>query len=298
MMTRRILCLLFALVLVSVAVGCGGPASNQADTDAVKAAVDKFRACESFTLSQITEIEETITADGLSYTYTGLTEMQIQLITKPELRMMTRTTMNQEYDGELMQQRTASYIVPENGGYTEYFTDGLEWYKVSAGAEASSFLAGIGASSVVDTFFTDMILFRKSAAESIGGVNAVRYEGKLEGEDLLSMLEANGLLSSVSSMSENQQAKIRSNLLKDLSGVTVSVWVDEESGYPVRFEISLAQVLGELDRSISESLGNKTSAQQISVSKYLLSMSLGDFDSLEEIPLPPETANALPYEGS
>lgn len=98
-------------------------------------------------------------------------------------------------------------------------------------------------------------------------------------------------------MSENQQAKIRDNLLKDLSGVNVKVWVDEENGYPVRFEISLSQILGELSDSIAKSLGNKSSVQQVTTGKYLLSMSLSDFNAVEEITLPPETANAQPYEG-
>lgn len=112
------------------------------------------------------------------------------------------------------------------------------------------------------------------------------------------MPEANGLLGGVSSMSENQQAKIRDNLLKDLSGVTVKVWVDEESGYPVRFEISLAQVPGELSDSISKSLGNKSSEQQVITGKYLLCMSLSNFDAVETIALPPETAYAQLYEGA
>ncbi len=296
MRIKRTLSLLFAVLLLLISAGCGGPASNQADTDAVKAAVDKFRACESFTLSQITEIEETVTAEGMSYVYSGINEMQLQLITGPEFCVMTQTTMSQEFDGEQMQQRTASYVVPENGGYTEYFTDGLEWYKLSTDADVS--LMGLSASAFVDTFFTDMIGFRKAAVEELEGGRATRYEGELEGENLLSMLEANGVLSALSSMSENQQAKIRDNLMKDLSGVTVKVWVEEDSGYPIRFEISLAQILGELNDSIAKSLGNKSSDQQVTTGKYLLSMSLGDFDAVEEIVLPPETANAQPYEGA
>lgn len=294
MTIKRTACLLCALVLVFAAAGCGGTAPNQADTDAVSAAVDKFRACESFSLSQLTEIEETVTVEGESYTYTGLTEMQMQLITKPEFYLMTQTTVDQEFDGEQMQQRSASYIVPDEGGYTEYLTDGLEWYKVSTEADVS--LMGISASSVVDTFFTDMIGFRKAADGELEGSKATRYEGELQGEDLLSMLEANGLLSSISSMSENQQAKIRSNLLKDLSGVTVSVWVDEESGYPVRFEVSMGDVLTGLNESISKTLGNKSSDQQYVTDKYVICMDISDFDALENIELPPEAANAQPYE--
>lgn len=99
-------------------------------------------------------------------------------------------------------------------------------------------------------------------------------------------------------MSENQQAKIRDNLLKDLSGVNVKVWVAEENGYPVRFEISLSQILGELSDSIAKSLGNKSSVQQVTTGKCLLSMSLSDFNAVEKITLPPETANAQPYEGA
>ena len=111
MKIKRTLCLLFAVLLLLISAGCGGPASNQADTDAVKAAVDKFRACESFTLSQITEIEETVTAEGMSYVYSGINEMQLQLITKPEFSVMTQTTMSQEFDGEQKQQRSGEFCM-------------------------------------------------------------------------------------------------------------------------------------------------------------------------------------------
>ena len=97
-------------------------------------------------------------------------------------------------------------------------------------------------------------------------------------------------------MSENQQAKIRENLVKDLKGVTVSVWIAEESGYPVRFEANLTETLSEIDKSISKTLGGKSTDDQVLITEDVITISVADFNAVSEIVLPPEAASAQPYE--
>ena len=109
------------------------------------------------------------------------------------------------------------------------------------------------------------------------------------------MLEASGQLSDIATMSENQQQKIKSNLVKDLDQVTVSVWIDQASGYPVRFELSLNNILADLEKSISKSLGNKDNGDW-DITKYVISTEVKDFDAVSEIVLPPDASSATALE--
>lgn len=292
MKIKRLICLLCALVLALTAVGCGSP--NQADTDAVMAALEKFASCKSFTIVQTTECLETMRADGEEMVFNSRNELLLSLVTEPELQLMTVTSTTVEGEGDVFEQSKLSYIVPENGGYAEYSTDGNEWYKYSA--EDSSALSGINASSITATFFADRLSYRKAGEEKLDSGKALRYEGILSGDDLIGMLGSYGYLNNVAAMSANQQTKIMENIQKDLKGVTVSVWLDEATGYPVRFEINMGKILKDLEESISKSLGNKASDSQYTISDCIISMTVSDFDAVEKIDLPAAAAAAKPYE--
>lgn len=284
--------ILAAVLLVFTAAGCAAP-SNQADTDAVSAALEKFRACKSFTVIQTSVGKETVTIDGEEYVYIGSTETEISIVTSPA-QLKTVTTARMETDSEPFEQVNISYIMPENGGYTEYFYDDSVWYTIST--DDDTVLNGIGADFVASRFYVDQISFRKAGESELEGGKATRYDGALGGELLVSMLQANGLLSSISSMSENQQDKIIQDLVKALDNATVSVWVDAASGYPVRFEVSLTKTIKDMEKSINKTLGNKNSGEQYAITDYLMSMTAKDFDAFDSLVLPPETASAQPYD--
>ena len=295
-MTKKILSVLLISLLTVSAAGCSGssiPNGNQADTDAVYAAIDKFRACRSFTVAQHIDWQESVTMDGDTQIYNASNEMEISFISGDQPQMISSTLTRVENGGDIAEQSSMSYIIHENGGYAEYITDGSSWLKYTS--EDSSALAGISASSFANAFFTDFISFSKVGEEPLESGKATRYDGALSGEPLVAMLEANGQLSDLSAMSENQQNKIMENLVEDLNYLTVSVWVDEASGYPVRFEANLTQILDDLNKSLSKSLGNKTNSEW-AITDYVLCVTAKDFDTLTEIVLPPEAASATPYE--
>ena len=296
MKIKRFFCVFCALVLMLSAAGCGSmPQGNQADTDAVKAAVEKFRACESFTVAQHINWQESVNVDNDKQLYNAVNEMEISFISGEQPQMISYAMTKVENGGSTVEQSSISYILPENGGYAEYVNDGSSWVKVTS--DNSGPLASISAASFVNAFFTDFISFAKVGEETLDSGKATRNEGALSGEALVAMLETNGQLADLSSMSEKSQATIRENLIKDLDYLTVSVWLDENSGYPVRFEVNLTEILDDLNRSISKSLGNKVN-NEWAITEYVLSMSASDFNALTEIVLPAEAANAVPYEAA
>lgn len=293
---KKLLAVAFAAILMFTAVACGSSGGNPADTEAVNAALDRFRSCTSFTASRIFRWQEAVTDGELTELFDGRSEMSFSIITGEQPRMRLSTLMQVENGGDMVEQSSTSYLVPENGSYSEYSTDGYRWSVFSY--EDGSALSAMNASYFIATFFTDDIGFSKAGEDNLAGGKATRYDGTVSGEALVTLLEVNGQLSDVSSMSESQQANIKGNLAKDLDGLTLSVWIDEASGYPVYFQVSLTEILEDMNESISKSLGNKSENSQWSITEYVISMSVSDFNAVEEIVLPPEAASATPYAGS
>ena len=292
-MNKRIICVLMVVLFVFSAAGCG-TRSTEDDTKAVNAAIDKFAACKSFTIEQITESTEISSIDGVDYKYEGTNVLELSMITEPDIEIMNSKTIIVKADEGEVEQSTISYLLSENGVYTEYFTDGADWYKLST--DDVSLLSGINARAFASAFFVDVLSFGKAGDDELDSGKAFRYEGSLGGAELVTMLESIGYFNhSISSMSENQQLKIKENLAKDLKPVTVKVWVDEALGYPVRFEVSLTSMLKNLDDSISKSLGDKSSGDW-AITEYVISMTVKDFDAVGDIVLPAEAASAKLYE--
>lgn len=300
-MKRRISALCCALFLL-MGTACGGSsagghaAGNEADTAAVNEALKKLDGCTSCVVTQVTEIEETLVEEGITYEHTGVTQTEITLISSPKLRMKNENLSQANYDGQEVSQHTISYILPKDGGYIEYYFDGTTWYYVIAEDETA--IPSVRVLDLAAMFMLNVESFGKTATETLDSGKAHRYDAHLGGTALVSFLESNGYLSSITSMSENQQNKIKTNLASDLDSLVLSVWVDAESGYPVRFELELSSVLMELEESINKTLGNTTSDSQWDLKTYTMTMILSDLNAVEEIVIPAEAENAIPYDTS
>ena len=293
---KRILALCCVLFLLVSAAGCSKAEGNETDTNAVYEALKKLEDCTSCTSLQITERAESVTEAGQTHVYNSTTEMEITLITDPAIKMRTKTRYLEEYNGQKINQSNVSYIVPENGGYSEYYFDGMQWYSVFV--EDAAAMSDVLISDFPAMFVPEGLSFCKKKTETLESGNATLYNASLYGTDLVSFLYIRGYLSNIASMSENQQNKIKENLAKDLGELTVSVWVDEASGYPVHFELDMTSILSDMNKSISKTLGNKTSEAQWTGTKHTMYMDLWGFNSVEDLVLPPESANATPIDPS
>lgn len=295
-MSKRLPATLCALLLMAaLLVGCGAPAASQEDTAAVSAALEKLYACTSVTVSQLTVREETLIAEGEAFVYSGSTAMDISLILEPELRVLLTTVVKIAYAGNSTEQSAVSYIIPEDGGHTEYYKEGDSWYKVVADPEAGPLEMPI--SDTTKIYLTSDMAFRKAGTDELAGGSATRYECALEGGPLVDLLDSNGHLSTIVDMSENQQQKIKDNLVKDLDPLIIRIWLDDANGYPVRFEMDLTATMIELNDSIAHTLGQEPAADW-TVNKFAMSMDLRDFNSVPDITPPPEAADAELYDTS
>ena len=292
---KKLLALCCAAILLLSATACGTAAnSNETDSEAVAAALAKLEDCTSCTALQITERGETVTDSGITYEYTGTSTLDIILVSDPEFKMMTETRTTTLFDGEETSQHVISYILPEDGGYREYYFDGTAWYYVFT--EDMGAVPVIHVSDIAGMFVLEGLSFRKAKTETLDSGKAVRYDAALAGDELAAYLYNSGYLDSITSMSENQQKKICENLAKDLDALVISIWVDSASGYPVQFHLDMTDTLNGIETSISKTLGDPASETQWIVTRNAMTMILGDFNAVDDITVPAEALDALPYD--
>lgn len=259
-------------------------------TPEVEAALAKLREAVSFRAVQVTEREETVTRDEGELTLSGVSQLEIVLFTAPEPQIKATTTASiLSSNGESREQSTVIYVLKEGDGYSQYLTDGSMWVK-STQADAA-LLDDMSAGDIVSLFLSEGLTYAKAGTETLDSGSAVRYETRRTGADMVQALDDAGLLSSIAGMSEDQQTRIRTDLEK-LKGLTVSVWVDEATGYPVQFEMDLSGILAEVTASISESLGGYSEDDGWVQTQNCLRMTVSDYNSAPAIVLPPEAADA------
>ena len=121
----------------------------------------------------------------------------------------------------------------------------------------------------------------------------MKYTGSLSGKPLVDILEANGYLESISSMSEDQQSKIKTNL-EGMPAAEIAVWVDQ-AGYLVKMEMDMLKVIDNMEASIDETLGHPGTADEEAASELVSSvirMTCANFDAATEFEIPAEALEA------
>ena len=277
---------LAALLAVSLSACAGGD-----QTAEVEAAQAKLEAAESFDSVYRTELEYSVEDEegGEARTMSVVNEMAVTLFTAPEPRLKASATVEATAGEESMSQNTNIYMLREGEGYSQYLNIGERWAKMAVEASA---MEEMKPADSIQLFLTEGAAYRKVGTETLEGGNAVKYESTIKGAALVETLDGVGLLKSISSMSEDQQNRIKDDLEKNLKGQAVHIWVDEAGGYPVRYEMDLTGTMAEAEASISKTLGGYDGGDSQTLTRAVISMTCTRFNDATEIVLPDEAAGA------
>lgn len=273
---------LAALMALSLSACEGGD-----QTAAVEAAQAKLDAADSFESVYRTEMEYSLadSEDGEART----NEMAVTLFTAPEPRLKASTSTVLTVGEESRSRSMTIYMLKEGEGYSQYLNSGTQWAKAPVEAAA---MEEMKPADSIQLFLNEGAEYKKAGTETLESGSAAKYESILGGAALVETLDSLGLLDSIGTMSEDQQSRIRADLEKNLKGQAVHIWVDEASGYPVRYEMDLTATVAEVAESISKTLGGYAQEGGQTISRAVISMTCGKFNSAAEIVLPDEAADA------
>lgn len=286
---------IFALMLTAIAAlsfaACGEDAANdetaevvesavEEDVDAYAAALEKMADVDSMNAQMSVIMSMSLGKDGAENSIESVTTMDMTYFADPA-HMKADMTVDMGELGNVSQSVYAE--ISEDGTYTMYLYDGSDWQKqtVELGDleqfdARSSMLSNMDASNH----------FEKVGMESVDGTNAYRYEGVVTGEAMKNTILSSGMLDSFSSFGIGEEEL--EEMVSGLGEITVVLWIDEESLYPVRYELDMTEIMDKLITKMLESLGTQAEGISISCQKVEVVMTCSNYNEAADFEIPEE----------
>ena len=284
-MKKGIAVLLAALMLASVwLVGCG-----ERNPDELWAA-----AKENIVTTKSARLHMTMDmAFDLQGETTSMTMKMEEACTQDPLSAEVNMTMDM---GGLGKMDTTMYLVQEGKEYVSYT-------KVSGGilddqdvgwSQSTIDVTDLKQYNAMDNakLYLDVLnSFQSAGKEAIGSYNTIRYDGKVTGQDISKMLDTLG--DNVSSMLSTSDASTMADLFSQLDGIPMSVWIDQKTALPVRYEMDLSGMVNQLMRTMINALSSLSSeAVDFQVSKARVTVECSDYNAVAPITVPQEVLDA------
>lgn len=269
-----------ALLALSLAACSGGNAD-----ETVAAALEKVKSASS--LDAVIEIAAEYTSEDQDLSVTN--RMNLTTFQEP-LKIKAEVALDMASGEDTYNQTITMYAQREGEELVQYATDGSYWAKQTTTQEV---LDTYNAGDTLSDYLAGASGFRNSGTETVNDAQAVKYTGSLSGKPLVDILEANGYLESISSMSEDQQSKIKADL-EGMPAAEIAVWVDQ-AGYLVKMEMDMLKVIDNMEASIDETLGHPGTTDEEAASELVSSvirMTCANFDAATEFEIPAEALEA------
>ena len=271
-----------AVMLTMSLAACSG---GNAD-ETVTAALEKVKGASS--MDAVIEIAREYTSEEQNLSATN--RMNLTAFHDP-LKIKAEVALDRVSGEDTYNQTITMYAQKEGEELVQYATNGSYWIKQTTTQEV---LDIYNVSDTLSTYLDQASGFKKNGTETVNDAQAVKYTGSLGGKPLVDILDSNGYLDSISSMSEDQQDKIKTNL-ESMPAAEISVWVDQE-GYLVKMEMDMMKVIENMEANIDETLGHpSTSTDEESDSELVgsvIRMTCSNFGAATDFEIPAEALEA------
>lgn len=284
-MKKGIAVLLAALMLASVwLVGCG-----ERNPDELWAA-----AKENIVTTKSARLHMTMDmAFDLQGETTSMTMKMEEACTQDPLSAEVNMTMDM---GGLGKMDTTMYLVQEGKEYVSYtkVSGGILGGEDVGWSQSTIDVTDLKQYNAMDNakLYLDVLnSFQSAGKEAIGSYNTIRYDGKVTGQDISKMLDTLG--DNVSSMLSTADTSTMADLFSQLDGIPMSVWIDQKTALPVRYEMDLSGMVNQLMRTMINALSSLSSeAVDFQVSKARVTVECSDYNAVAPITVPQEVLDA------
>ena len=284
-MKKGIAVLLAALMLASVwLVGCG----ERNPDELWAAAKENIVTTKSARRHRTTDM-----AFDLQGETTSMTMKMEEACTQDPLSAEVTMTMDM---GSLGKMDTTMYLVQEGKEYVSYtkVSGGILGDEDVGWSQSTIDVTDLKQYNAMDNakLYLDVLnSFQSAGKEAIGSYNTIRYDGKVTGQDISKMLDTLG--DNVSSMLSTSDASTMADLFSQLDGIPMSVWIDQKTALPVRYEMDLSGMVNQLMRTMINALSSLSSeAVDFQVSKARVTVECSDYNAVAPITVPQEVLDA------
>ncbi len=80
--------------------------------------------------------------------------------------------------------------------------------------------------------------------------------------------------------------------MTDLGDITIDLWIDAESFYPVKYEMDMTSVMDSLIKAMAESMADQAEGLSMSIPKMKMVMNCSNYNAAEDFTVPDEAKSA------
>lgn len=258
------------------------PASEaQPEVDPIEEAMKNMESVTSMEAQMVMDMDLVMSANGQEQAIESTTTMDMVCFTDP-LKIKMDMTMDMGDQGSANVQ---VYAEPsESGTYNVYMFDGQSWTTEETAASA---LDEYDARTSMMDSIGDVSKYKQEGTEQVNGANAYKYSYVLTEEEMKEQILSSGALDSVSSLG----LEIDDSMFDGVGEMTSYVWVDEETLYPVKYEMDMTTVMNALMGNMLEALGDQAEGLSMSIPKMNISMTCSNFNNATDFTVPDEAKN-------
>ena len=262
-----------ALLAVSMA-ACGNGANKGDAADSIKAAMEKMNAVKSMDATMFMEMDMSVMGQSIETD----TKMDMSCFNDP-VKVKADMTMSM---GALGSVSMSVYADTTNGDYTIYMFDGTNWTTQSADA---SQLKQYDAQQSMDLYLSSGAEYIHAGTEEVNGATADKYTGIIKGDALAEVMKASGATSSL----ETTMGMNLEDLYSGLGDMPITVWIDQATGYPVRYYMDMTNVMQTM---MKKALSGVEGGDTLTMSKVEVTMDCSNFNNVADFEIPAEALAA------
>ena len=264
-----------ALALSLAACGSG----TEKSTGDIATALEKINAVKSLEATMVMEMDMSLMGQSMETE----TAMNMVCFNDP-MKLKADMTMDM---GKLGSFTMNMYAAMDGDIYTVYMNDGSAW---SSETVDMSYLQQYDAQESMNLYLESGDDYTLDGTEEINGSTANKFTGVIRGDALEEVLAASGATSSLESSVGDLDL---SELYSDLGDMPITVWVDQESGYPVRYAMDMTELMqGIMEKSMAAAGGEEDISGMITMDKMSLVMDCFNFDNATDFEIPAEALGA------
>ena len=264
-----------ALALSLAACGSG----TEKSTGDIATALEKINAVKSLEATMVMEMDMSLMGQSMETE----TAMNMVCFNDP-MKLKADMTMDM---GELGSFTMNMYAAMDGDNYTVYMNDGSAWTSETVDM---SYLQQYDAQESMNLYLESGDDYTLEGTEEINGSTANKFTGVIRGDALEEVLAASGATSSLESSVGDLDL---SELYSDLGDLPITVWVDQESSYPVRYAMDMTELMqGIMETSMAAAGGEGDISGTLTVDKVSLIMDCFNFDNATDFEIPAEALGA------
>lgn len=275
---RRAAALALGGLLALSVTACGGTTNKNDSADKIQAALSKLNAVKSMDATMFMEMDMSAMGQSIETD----TTMNMSCFNDP-MKLKADMTMSM---GSLGAVSMSIYAQQDGEQYTTYLYDGTSW---TVQTMNMGDLQQYDAQQSMDLYLESGADYAYEGTEEINGATADKYSGVIRGDAMEEVMKTSGATSSLES-SLGGSVDL-SDLYSDLGDMPITVWIDQETGYPVRYYMDMTDVMHSVMTKMLSSMG-VDGGDSITVGKMEITMDCFNFDNAAEFEIPAEALAA------